>query len=397
MKRASGGWRRAVPTLVTAGLVALCVAATPRFVLPVGAGAAVPDTRVRSAGREASAQSIPDTLDYQIGAKGAVVIDAKSGRVLFAQNANGRLAMASTTKIMTAMLTLEQENLSEYFTADSGAIHVEGSSMGLREGDEVSLDALAHGMLLPSGNDAANAAAVKIAGSLPGFARLMNERAAELGLEDTSFVTPSGLDDERHFSSAYDMALLAREAMENPRFAEICALPKAKIQFGNPPYDRWLSNHNRLLRECEGVIGVKTGFTDSAGRCLVSCAERGGIRLIVVTLGCPDDWSAHSKLYDRYFSLLQPTDITATFPEINIPVTGGVAPSVTAVCDPEQLALLGGEEPEIIITAPPFLYAPVREGQVVGRIYIRSAGQPLSELTLTAARTVEGRAGRGGR
>ena len=181
--------------------------------------------------------------------------------------------MASTTKIMTALLTLEQGGLDDYFQVDSDAIRVEGSSMGLQEGDSVSLRALAYGMLLASGNDGANAAAVRIAGSIPAFVERMNARAAEIGMADTRFATPSGLDDPGHYSTAYDMALLAREALQSPLFAEICAQSKAVVQYGNPPYNRWLTNHNRLLREYPGTIGVKTGFTKASGRCQIGRAH----------------------------------------------------------------------------------------------------------------------------
>ena len=155
-------------------------------------------------------------------AKGAVLIDAESGRVLFSRNKDERLPMASTTKIMTALIALEQTDADERFTVSGSAIAAEGSSMGLLPGDSVTLRVLAEGMLLASGNDAANAAAVRVAGSVPAFVRLMNERAAELGMKNTSFMTPSGLDGERHCSTAYDMALLGRAALQNPDFAAIC-------------------------------------------------------------------------------------------------------------------------------------------------------------------------------
>ncbi len=340
--------------------------------------------------RPAAARSIPDTLGVETKAKAALVMDAASGRVLFAKNANTRLPMASTTKILSALLALEQDGIDEWFTVDTAAIHVEGSSMGLREGDQATLRALAYGMLLPSGNDAAGAAAVRIAGSKERFAEMMNERAAEIGMEDSHFVTPSGLDDPEHYSSAYDMALLAREALENPLFAEICAKPSAKIQYGNPPYDRWLQNHNRLLKSYPGTVGVKTGFTDSAGRCLVSCADREGVRLIVVTLSCPDDWNEHKKLYDRYFGLLRPEEVGGLVPEVEIPVTGGERDAVAAVFDePGPVALMDGERVDVAVTAAPFLYAPVRRGQVVGSVKFSCDGQPLAEAALTAARDVD--------
>lgn len=326
----------------------------------------------------------------EVKAKGAVLMDAGTGRVLFAQNAYLRLPMASTTKIMTALIALEQERLDEYFTVSTAAVHVEGSSMGLLEGDSVSLRALAYGMLLPSGNDAANAAAMRIAGSLPDFADLMNARAEEIGLDDTHFVTPSGLNDPNHYSTAYDMALLAREALKNPLFAEICSQSKAVVQYGNPPYNRWMQNHNRLLRSYEGTVGVKTGYTTAAGRCLVSCAERDGIKLIAVTLNCPDDWNVHAKLYDSYFSHMVLTNVAKILPDIQIPVMGGTASKVRAVYEkPPKLAVLEGEAVTVDVTAEPLLFAPAERGRVVGNLSVCLSGEPVLELPLTLGKTVK--------
>lgn len=332
----------------------------------------------------AVAQTIPDTLEGQVEAKAAVVIDGETGRVLFAKNANQRLPMASTTKIMTALLTLEQPNLEEYFVVDSQAIRVEGSSMGLKEGDQASLKALAYGMLLASGNDGANAAAVQISGSIAGFVERMNQRAQEMGLEDTHFVTPSGLGDPEHYSSAYDMALLAKEALKNPLFAEICGQKKGVVSYGNPPYNRWLTNHNRLLSDYPGTIGVKTGFTKEAGRCLVSCAQRDGVRLIVVTLGCPDDWTVHRTLYDRYFARLSLREVPET--QVSVPVTGGSVQKVAGVYDPiSPVALAEGERLQVKVLAQPFVYAPVEQGQALGELRVYCDGQLLAQRTLTAA------------
>lgn len=337
-----------------------------------------------------AAQTIPNTADYATKAKAAVLMDARSGRVLFAQNANQRLPMASTTKIMTALITLEQENLDAYFTVNPDAIRVEGSSMGLVANDQASLSALAYGMLLASGNDGANAAAVRIAGSQAAFAQMMNERAAEIGMEDTHFVTPSGLNDSEHYSTAYDMALLAREALQNPRFADICSKSKAVVQYGNPPYNRWLSNHNRLLRSYEGAVGVKTGFTEAAGRCLVSCVSRGGIKLIAVTLNCPDDWNENMKLYDRYFAALQPVSLEGLIPPVDVAVTGGLQTSVGAVYDPPApAALMPGEQLTAVTTAEPFLYAPVKAGQTIGNVTVYCGGQRIEEIPLLAQTDVE--------
>ena len=218
----------------------------------------------------AAAQCLITGEDYGVGASAAIVMEAQSGEVLFAQNIHEQLPMASTTKIMTALLTLERQDLQEEFTVDDTAILTEGTSMGLQKGDTVTLYALAVGMLLSSGNDAAGAAAVRLCGSLADFAREMNRRAASLGMNNTHFVTPSGLDAEDHYSTAYDMALLARAALQNPLFAEIVAARRLTVWYGQPPYARSLLNHNRLLSLYGDAIGVKTGFTKKAGRCLVS-------------------------------------------------------------------------------------------------------------------------------
>lgn len=346
--------------------------------------------RLTDAQAAPAANGIQAALADEIKAKGAVLMDAETGRVLFAQNAHLRLPMASTTKIMTALIALEQERLDDYFTVSTAAVHVEGSSMGLLEGDSVSLRALAYGMLLPSGNDAANAAAMRIAGSLPDFADLMNARAEEIGLDDTHFVTPSGLNDPNHYSTAYDMALLAREALKNPLFAEICSQSKAVVQYGNPPYNRWMQNHNRLLRSYEGTVGVKTGYTTAAGRCLVSCAERDGIKLIAVTLNCPDDWNVHAKLYDSYFSRMVLTNVAKILPDIQIPVMGGTASKVRAVYEkPPKLAVLEGEAVTVDVTAEPILFAPAERGRVVGNLSVCLSGQPVLELPLTLGKTVK--------
>ena len=163
--------------------------------------------------KPAYAQCLVTGENYSVGAKAAVVMEAQTGELLFSQNPHKKLPMASTTKIMTALLTLEQPNLDQEFVVDPAAIRVEGSSMGLQEGDTVTLRALAGGMLTASGNDAAGAAAVRISGSKDAFAREMNRRAADLGMKDTHFVTPSGLDAEEHYSTAFDMALLGRAAL----------------------------------------------------------------------------------------------------------------------------------------------------------------------------------------
>lgn len=327
-------------------------------------------------------------------ARGAILIEAKSGEVLYEKNANQILQMASTTKILTTLLCLESGNLDEYFTVDSEAIKVEGSSMGLQEGDLVTKRILCYGMMLPSGNDAANATAVKIAGSQEKFAELMNNRAKEIGMNNSHFVTPSGLDDytDLHYSTAYDMALLAREALKNPEFAQICSTKNAKVEFGNPAYARWLTNSNKLLTSCEGVIGVKTGFTDKARRCLVSACERDGVTLICVTLNDPNDWQDHANLYDYGFSRMQKINIPIENQNMVVNVVGGKRElAYLKLSEPSQLTLYKGNSQQITkkIILPKFCYAPLNKGEIVGEVQYYSGDELIKNIPIMVDESVE--------
>lgn len=325
--------------------------------------------------------------DLEVNAEAAVVMDADSRRLLYAQNPDKRLANASTTKIMTALLTLEQPDQDRYFTVDSDAIQVEGTTMGLQPGDSVTLHQLAAGMLLPSGNDAANAAAVEIAGSEEAFVRLMNQRAAELGLENTQYRNPSGLDAEGHYSSARDLATLAAHALENEDFADIVSKQEIRMAFGNPPYNRSLYTTNKLLERYPYAIGVKTGYTDDAGLCLVTAAEKDGTRLIIVTLNGKDDVNTHMRLYEHFFPLLARVDLSGFTEGLSVPVTGGTRDSVAAVpaAEPEA-ALLEREYDELTreVELPRFVYAPVQAGQVLGEIRLLSGDKVVWQSALVA-------------
>lgn len=333
-------------------------------------------------------RTVPVNADPGISAKAYILIEASTGRVLAASREHDRLPIASTTKIMTALLALEEPDPDEVFTVDAAAIRVEGTSMGLREGDQASLSALACGMLLSSGNDAANAAAVRIAGSVEAFADRMNERAAAMGMADSHFVTPSGLHDEDHYSTAADMATLARYALQNPRFAAICSQPGLRVEYGNPPFGRWLKNHNRLLAAYPGCIGVKTGFTKKAGRCLVSAARRDGATLICVTLNDPDDWRDHAALLDYGFAQLRPTSLMPDLSRIRLRIVGGNRDALpvkaledgTAWVTEEQKAQL-----EQVVLLEPFYYAPIREGEVVGQVVYYYEGFEVARQTLLSA------------
>ena len=326
-----------------------------------------------------------------ISAKAAVVISADTGEVIYALNCNEKLPMASTTKIMTTLLCLESGGLYDEFVVDSNAIKVEGSSMGLCEGDTVTKYALCCGMLLPSGNDAANAAAVKIAGSISAFAELMNERARKMGLTRTFFVTPSGLEGEGHGSSAFDMAMLAREAMRNEIFRSICSQKSMKLEFGNPPYERWLKNTNKLLSMYDGVYGVKTGFTDEAGRCLVSACERGGKDLICVTLNDRNDWNDHMALYDYGFDTVRKFDVQLPL-EMSVDVAGGDSDSLPLIPEDPTLSVtsLAGNEDDITFTilSAPFEYAPVHKGDKAAELRVNFMGREVKTIPLYAAEDI---------
>ncbi|MGN1089756.1 MAG: D-alanyl-D-alanine carboxypeptidase family protein [Huintestinicola sp.] len=325
-----------------------------------------------------------------ISAEAAIVIDADSGRVIREKNSKVRLPMASTTKIMTVLLTLESGDLDTEFVVDPVAVNTEGSSMGLKEGDIVSKRDLCIGMLLPSGNDAANCAAVRVGGDMESFVNRMNVRASELGLRSTHFVTPSGLHDDDHYSTARDMALLAAEAIRNPDFLEICSSQRMKLSFGNPPYDRWLTNTNKLLAAYEGCIGVKTGFTDEAGRCLVSAARRNGVTLICVTLHDPDDWNDHKKLLDYGFAKTCRRDVEMPV-SFTADVAGGTADTVELVPaqTPQYTEIFGVKNNiSVKINVPQMLYAPISEGTEAGYAVIYDGEREISRIPMKAAKSV---------
>ena len=234
----------------------------------------------------------------EVSATAAVLMDADMGQVLYEKNGDRQMLIASTTKIMTALVVLEHAAPDDVITVTPDHM-AEGSSMYLRAGETVRVEELLYGLLLCSGNDAA-LALTECAGGLTPFVAMMNEKAAALGMAHTSFVNPNGLDADGHYSTARDMAVLAAAAVENPTFRRICSSRSVTIG------QRTMENHNRLLRQVEGCVGLKTGYTRAAGRTLVSCTERDGCRLVAVTLQDGNDWADHAALYDYGFRLTAP-------------------------------------------------------------------------------------------
>ncbi|MBQ8751883.1 MAG: D-alanyl-D-alanine carboxypeptidase [Clostridia bacterium] len=327
----------------------------------------------------------------EISSLSAVVYLPETGQVLYEKDGDTRRPMASTTKLMTALVAAETLDLSAELTVSAEAVRVEGSSLGLHGGDRITGQDLLIGMLLESGNDAANAVALTVEDSLEAFARRMNQKAAELGMTNSGFVTPSGLDAEGHGASARDMALLGAAVLENPALAAICATKSTQIIFGNPPVSHTVSNHNRLLSKMEGCVGLKTGYTTKAGRCLVSAAVRDDITLVVATLNGHDYWNDHQSLYDYGFSKVR----RLTLPETVLPmlaVSGGVKKQV-ALCYETPIAPIVGTEVTDPLTVrlelPSFVTAPVSAGEVVGYIRYENSSGVLCSAPLTAAGDVE--------
>ncbi len=337
-----------------------------------------------------SAAGIPAyAAPENVSAVSAIVIEAQTGTVLWEHNSREKRAMASTTKIMTALLTIEAGDLDREFTVDPLAIMVEGTSMGLREGDRVSRRDLLYGILLPSGNDAANAAAVSVSGSVTAFVKLMNSRARELGLNDTHFATPSGLDAEGHYTTAYDLARLAAYALRDDTFREIVGCTSADVEFGNPPYKRTLYNSNKMLKRYDGAIGVKTGFTDNARRCLVSAAERDGATLVAVTLNAPDDWNDHTKMLDYGFTQVRAYPLETSCAE-KVAVAG-TGQSVGVYAHKETLALTPEQRTKLTrrVMLPGFVYGSVERGDRLGELLFLIDGEVVGRVPLFADGNVD--------
>lgn len=321
-------------------------------------------------------------------AKAAILINADTGEVIYEHNADERLPMASTTKIMTALLLCENGDLEKEITVTAEMLRVEGSSMGLLAGDKVTLGDLLYGMMLASGNDAANVTAYVLGGTVDAFAKQMNEKAREIGMNNTNFVTPSGLDDEEHYSTARDMATLARYALQNETFAKAVACEKAVLNYGNPPYRRSLTNHNKLLGSFEGAIGVKTGFTKKSGRCLVSAAERDGKRVIAVTLKDPDDWQDHKQMLQYGLSVIKTTEIAPLKTDYSLPVINGEKDAIDIKIKPYSVNSLNQENFSCEVQLPHFIYAPVTKGEQIGVAVYKKNEEVIKTVPILAEKQI---------
>ena len=320
-----------------------------------------------------------------VSARRAYVLDAVSGRELFVRNPDERSLIASTTKIMTALIVCEQCNVLDRMRIPKEAVGIEGSSMYLKEGEVLTLQELLYGLMLSSGNDAAVALAIYCGGTVEGFAELMNDKARNLGLTGTHFENPNGLDSPGHYSTARDLAKLAAYAMKNPIFYKTVSAKSVRIG------ERCLTNHNKLLWKLEGADGVKTGFTKAAGRILVSSATRQGRRIIGVTIDAPDDWNDHCQLLNEGFARYQDRQIVQAGQRVSVlEVLGGDARRIEVLAAEDFSYALAAEEcPQLVLPGPGFVYAPAVEGAEAGFAYVLINGTVIGKVSVVYGATVE--------
>lgn len=297
---------------------------------------------------------------YSAGAY--AVLDADTGVVLDSSNADTRLPMASTTKIMTGLLAAEDSSPDRMISVPASCAGIEGSSMYLQAGEVLPLRDVLYGLMLCSGNDAAECIAA-VCGGREVFVRRMNRRAEQLGLSDTHFDNPSGLDGETHYTTAAELAKLTACALNNPLFAEVVSTQSYQTE------TRTMHNHNKLLAMYPDCIGVKTGYTQTAGRCLVSAAERNGHTVVAVTLNDGDDWNDHMAMLDSAFASEHTETLAARGQQaVSLSVISGTASDVPVVFSENlSVSLLGEQTASLVLTCRGMRYAPVSAGTVCGR------------------------------
>lgn len=330
-------------------------------------------------------------FDGNISAESAILMEQSTGNILYEKNHTKQMKPASTTKILTALIALENCDMNEIVTVSSNAANTEGSSMYIEEGDKLTVENLLYGLMMNSGNDAATAIAEHISGSEEEFSKLMNETAKKIGALNSNFITPSGLDDEKHYTTAYDLALITSYAMNNEAFKNIVKT-KTKVVTTEAKIKKYLSNHNKLLSLFEGCNGVKTGFTKASGRTLVSSATRNDMQLISVTFNAPDDWNDHIAMLDYGFENF----------EILTPLKNDVACAKAFVQDGKDAYLTIFPEKTVSYTVPKEnfseydvniiledLKAPVYEKQIVGKAIIKCRGEEVERVNLVAGNDIE--------
>ncbi len=324
-----------------------------------------------------------------VSASYACVMDSLTGRVLYEKNAYKRHSMASTTKIMTALVALEHGKPDDIVTVSANAAGTEGSSIYLRAEEKIPLIDLLYGLMLESGNDAAIAIAEHIGGSVDGFSKLMNEKAKQLGAKDTQFKNPNGLDADGHYTTAYDLALITRAALKNKDFQEIVKTKRKTISNGEESYGRTLLNHNKMLTLYQGCDGVKTGFTKKTGRCLVSAATRNNFQVIAVTLNAPDDWNDHTNMLNYAFNNYSARPLVLKDMVIKtVPVDNGDTQMVKLLSNDVFYLTMEDKEGlnkvKLEYDVPKNIPAPIMKGTVLGRLKIFYEDALVKEIELSA-------------
>ena len=312
------------------------------------------------------------SFSKNISAKSATLYEPASKSIVFSKNGDQRLPMASTTKIMTAIVVMEHCEPDETVIIGPESIGVEGSSAYLREGDEYTVLELLYALLLQSANDAATALAYYVAGGISEFSEMMNAKSEELGLRSTHFANPHGLDDEDHYTTSNDLAIMGATLLENEVLCQIVKSRKKTFTYNERT--RTYINHNKLLGLYDGGIGIKTGFTKRSGRCLVGAAERDGLTFISVTLDAPSDWSDHTAMLDFAFDSFEKiklSDKTTTLQKIKIVGGNKEYVSVSAQEDLYILSKKNGATVEKYEILPNYLIAPINKGEIVGKIVYR--------------------------
>ncbi len=319
-----------------------------------------------------------------VSARSAILVDAQTGRVLYEKNADEQSLIASTTKIMTGLLVCEAGELEREISVPPEAAGVEGSSLYLKAGERITVRELLYGLMLRSGNDAAVALAIATAGSMEAFVGRMNEKAQALGLTNTHFENPNGLDAEAHYSTARDLAKLSVCAMQNETFRAVVS-SKSFTENG-----RSFTNHNKLLWRVDGADGIKTGYTKRAGRILAGSAVRDGRRLVCVTICDPDDWRDQQALFDYGFSAFSLQTLVREGDTVgSVPVVGGRLERVSLTAAEEiSYPLAEGERTELVLHAPQMAFAPVLAGQA-GWLELRVDGVCVREVPVYYAQAVE--------
>ena len=320
-----------------------------------------------------------------ISAECAILIDAQTGRVLYEKKAEEKSLIASTTKIMTALVICEQTNVLDRVKIPKEAVGIEGSSMYLKEGEVLTVQELLYGLMLQSGNDAAVALAIYCGGTVEGFTELMNDKAHRLGMTQSHFANPNGLDSPGNYSTARDMGILTAYAMQNPIFAQTVSTKTITIG------ERCLRNHNKLLWQLEGANGVKTGYTKAAGRILISSVTRMGRQLIAVTFNAPDDWQDHKTLIEDGFSRFTVQQLVRQGQTLGqLELAGGQEASVDLIAAEDfSYSLAQGERVTISLPEAGFAYAPVAEGQEAGFAHILVDGTAVAKVPLVYGATIE--------